>query len=241
MPVREINIFKVAERLFEKSADLMPRVATNFANMMIDKAAELWTMKAKNAPERKDGSPSLWGERYANTLRTDYITGKGGRARVYADESSPDYKFVSMVEDGVTEWSIKDALLAGKAARRNQALYGTVFVRVPFRYRVPGKTKETSSFAGIMPLDVYEKAKKGTTLGKEYGRHAGLVRFGGSLHGQFMTFRTVSQKSTGWMYPHKQATPVFEEVVEKVEKMIEGAMLNMMRGLMKDLEKEGKK
>lgn len=242
MPVREINLMDVVQRVFDKTVEIMPETSVNFANMMIDKAHELWTLRAKNAPKRKDGSPSIWGERYANTLKVNYITSKkGGTASVFADEGHPDYMFTEFVENGINTWSIKDALLSGKAARRNQALYGTVFVRVPFRYRVPGRTKETSSFAGIMPQDIYEQAKAGIRLGKESGKYAGLVKVTHTPHGQYMTFRTVSQKTQGWWYPHKPATPVFEEVKARVEKMMEGALLNFLQGFMKDIKKEGEK
>ncbi len=238
MPIREINLIEVIDRIFDQTMKVMPETTVNLANMLIDKAHELWHLKAKNAPVRKDGSPSLWGERYANTLKKEHATGKGGQAKVYADESDPDYMFVNIVENGISTWSIKDALLAGKAARRNKALYGTTFVRVPFRFRIPGVTKETSSFAGIMPKDVYEKAKEGIRLGKEYGKYAGLVKVTQKPHSQYMTFRTVSQKSEGWQYPTIPPTPVFEDVVKKVEKMMEGAIVNFVQGYLKDMDKE---
>lgn len=241
MPPKVVNIPEVVQKLFEKTMEIMPDTTVNLANVLVDKIHELWTLKAKNAPVRKDGSPSLWGERYARTLKVEYASGNNSSAKVYADESSDDFMFVELVENGVTQWSIKDALLSGKAARRNAAKYGVTFVRVPFRWRVPGTVRQTSSFAGIMPQDVYELAKSGKTVGEEHGNLAGLRRVGGKRHGQFMTFRTVSQKSKGWIYPNISATPVFEDVSRKAEEMIAKALENFVRGFMKDMAKEGKK
>lgn len=238
---REINIIKIAERIFEKTMEIMPETTVNLANMLMDKAHELWTLKARNAPTREDGSVSGWGEKYASTLKVDYLTGKGGKARVYADENHPNFKFVDFIEEGVKSWSIKDALLKGKAAQRNFALYGTVFVNVPFRYRVPGKTKESDVFAGIMPQDIYDKVKKGETIPKGYGKYTGLRKFSDKPHTQYLTFRTVTPKSDDWVFPAKKAIPVFAEVKERVEKMIEKTLQNFVKGFMDDLKKENER
>lgn len=241
MPVREINIIEIAQRVFDKTVEIMPKTTTNLANILIDKAQELWQLKAKNTPTKKDGYPSLWGERYASAIKVDYATTGSGRARVYADESDPNYMFVNIVENGITQWSIKDALLAGKAARRNKAIHGTAFVHVPFRYRIPGVTRETSSFAGIMPVDIYEKAKAGIRLGQESGKYMGLVKYSSGVHSQYLTFRTVSQKSKGWIYPNRPSTPIFSEITQKVEKMFEDTILKFLKGYMKDIVTESKK
>jgi len=241
MPVREINIIPIVNRVLEASQELFPTAVVDIANLLIDKSYEYGRNEAILRPQRKDGSPSLWGERYANTLKVETMTGKGGTARVYVDESHPDYLFVEMVENGVNTWSIKEALLAGKAARRNKALYGTAFVRVPFRYHTPTKQRVSSTFAGVMPLDVYEAAKKDVSLGKEYGQFAGLKKYGEGVHSQYFTFRTVSANSKGWIFPNKPATPVFSDVEKRVERMIEKAMVDLIKGVEKDLKKQFEK
>lgn len=235
MTVREINLNPVLKRIFEKTKVVMPKATAHLANSIVDWAHAMW---------HKDASESgPWGPRYASALKADMMKSTGdGEARVYADEEHANFLFVNLVEDGITSWSIKDALLEGQAARRNEAKYGTRFVRVPFRWRVPGKEKKTSSFAGVMPKDIYEDAKSGIPIvdrtikvGKRAVDISGLKRFGGEKHGQYMTFRTVSEKSDGWQYPPRAATPVFDQVVAKVEKMLEGMIVNMIKDYEKDI------
>jgi hypothetical protein len=236
--IRQINIPPVTfDMVFKKVSEMFPDLMEKSTNYIADQAYAFWRNRALTEPKRKDGSPSLWGEKYAETLKVEKSTdGKG--AKVFVDENHPSFMFVELVENGVTVWSIKNALLSGKAARRNKALYGTVFVRVPFRYRVPGVSKETSTFAGIMPKDIYNTVKKGVALGKEYGRYAGLVKMGGPLHSQYMTFRTVTESSQGWFYPSKPAVDVFQKVKKKVEQMIEETVENIITGFLRDLQKE---
>lgn len=238
MAVREINLNRVLKTIFEKTAEIMPKATAHMANTLIEFAHKMWHSKAsKSGP---------WGSRYATTIVSTHINAKSGtgEAKVFIDESHSNFLFVNLVEEGVETWDIKKALLEGKAARRNQAKYGTRFVRVPFRWRVPGKSKKTSSFAGVMPKDIYEDAKSGNPIVKrsiETGRKAidvsGLKRFGGEKHGQYMTFRTVSDKSEGWQYPSRKSTPVFNEVVGKVEKMIGQMITNLIQDFEKDLLK----
>lgn len=239
MPVRQIGIPEF-DKIMEMAAEMLPETAMNMSNLIADKAHELWILKAMNAPKRRDGSPSGWGERYARAIKLKPATGKTeGSAKVYVDENSEDYKYVEMIEEGFKEWSISDALLAGKAAARNRALYGTTFVRVPFRYRTPGVTQPTSGFVDVLPRNIYQKAKKGERIGPEAGLLAGLVRVGGKQHGQYFTFRTVT-KDSNWMHPGFTAVPVFEEVKAKVEKMIAGAVENLIKGFLGDVKKETK-
>lgn len=241
MAVRNMNIdFQgILDSIFTMSQKQFPQSTAGMANLLLDKAYQYWRAKAQ--------SSGGWGERYANTLKIQPMTGVGGTGSVYVDEKHPDAKFVYMMENGVASWSIKDALLEGKAARRNKAKYGTLFVRVPFRYRTPSKMKKTSAFAGVMPNDIYKLVKGGATLktaGRVFGETSktpylsGLKRYGGALHGQYMTFRTVSEKSQGWQYPKIPAKPIFPKVMEKVEKMIAGTMVRMIQGFSDDIKKE---
>lgn len=229
MASRQINILKIVNDIIKYTDDTLPDTMTNFADVLINKSAELWSVKAKNA--------SPWGSQYSSTLKTEK-TSSG--SSVFVDEQHKNYYYVNMVENGVKSWSIKDALLNGKAARRNQAKYGRVFVIVPFRHRTPGRTKSTSSFSGVLPNDIYEQAKSGVTFGKDYGKLAGLKRYGSEKHGKFLTFRMVTQKTKGWIYPSKPATPVFNEVADKTEEMIRKSIIKMAQGFSKDVEKNFK-
>lgn len=243
MPVREINIDEAIMKVLDKTMEIMPETTINLVNMLTDKAHELYVLEAKNTPTRKDGSPSLWGEKYASTIKTQHVVGKvGGIAKVFVDEQDKNFRFVEHVEKGIEQWSIKDALLKGKAARRNQSLYGRTFVIVPFRYRVPGRMRPTSSaFAGIMPVDVYKKAKQGEKISKDYGHLAGLTKVSEGVHSQYMTFRMVTPDSKGWVYPKKAPQKVFEKVQKKIDKMVEGTIVNFINGFLKDIKKESEK
>lgn len=245
MPVREIDIAAMVNKIFDATMDLMPSTSTHLTNMLVDKAHKLWTQEAQISTTKQDGNLSRWGEKYASTLQVKHISGKsGGTAKVYVDERDENYRFVEYVEEGIKTWSIKDALKKGKAAQRNlrKSKTGMWYVHVPFRYRTPGAGRATSSvFAGIMPQDVYEKAKRGEKIGGEYGKLAGLAKVSEGIHSQYLTFRTVSEKSKGWQYPEKPPQHIFEKVQSKVESMVEKTIANFIEGFLKDIKKEGEK
>jgi len=243
--MREINIPPEAlKKIFEKITKVLPHVIENAENYIADQAYGMWRDMAKTAMRNKSGSFSKWGERYADAIKIE-LSKSGSGARVYADEDDGNKRYIDLIENGVKAWSIKEALLAGKAAKRNEMLYGTVFVRVPFRWRTPEKAEASTKgkFTGTLPKEVFEEFKSlnkiGKRLGAEFGRMAGLTKLGGPLHSQYMTFRTVSEKSTGWLYPSKSGVPVFETVKKKIEAMIEDAIERIIEGFIQDLQQEG--
>lgn len=238
MPIREINVINILNQVLAASSEMFPNAAKDIANTMIDLSYQMWRDTAITMTRNKSGGQSGWGQKYADTLKVDYITGKEGTAKVYVDDKSPDYMFVEMVENGVTTWSIKDALLEGKAARKNKAKYGTAFVRVPFQWHTPTTKPISSFYAGTMPTDIYKKAKSGQKIGKEYGNLAGLKKYGKGVHSQYMTFRTVSENSKGWIYPSKPKTDVYETVKKRVERMMEQAIISLIKGVGDDLQKK---
>jgi hypothetical protein len=231
---REFDIFEgissnVVQKLLKWSQEAFPQIVTDQQNELADAAFALWAATAE------DTGP--WGSKYASTLVIKPSAG-GTAAEVYTDEGHPNMMFVHMMEKGVTSWSIKKALLEGKAADRNYAKYGVRFVHVPFRHRTPGKTKATSSFASVMPEDVWQKAKAGEKFGKEYGQYAGLKKYSKGIHTGYFTFRTVSEKSEGWQHKGKRPTPVFQKVLAKVNKMIEVAITDFVKDFEMKLNKE---
>lgn len=242
-PIRQINIpGNTFKKIFEKVSEMFPDLVGKANSYIADQAKEFWMMTARTEPKNKDESTSGWGEKYASTIVSEKLEGGKG-IRLFVDEEHSNYMFVELVEDGVTTWSIKNALLQGKAARRNKAQYGTVFVRVPFRWRVPGvkETAKGANFAGILPKDIYEKVKRGEKIGEKFGDYAGLVKMGGPLHSQYMTFRTVSEKSKDWFYPSKKGVGVFDKVKKKIEQMMDETIENIILGFLKDLAKEESK
>lgn len=221
-----------------------PDALQDYVNKMLDFSFQLWTAEAKNS--------GPWGDRYASTLKVEYARAGASEGRVYSDEAHPNAMFANIVENGMKSFSIKDALLAGKAARRNKAKFGRAFVHVPFRWRTPkdnDQSKTYSSFAGQLPEEIYQIAKSGGRVTVDMAESAGdknlagLKRFGGSLHGQYLTFRTVSEKSQGWRHPGAAATPVYPSVEKIVQAQVQKTILKyidgLLDGLAENLEKAG--
>jgi hypothetical protein len=210
--------------------------ASGLANTIADMAAQFWRGEAIAA--------SPWGDKYANAIRVDPSTG-GQEARVYVDEEQVDERsqrpaimFVNMVEEGMRSFSIKEGLLNSKRVKTTTK--GIRYIIVPFRYRTPKKNqKPASGFAGVMPKDVYALVKSGVPLrGKDYGHMAGLKRYDNEAggHGQFFTFRMVTEKSQGWQHPGVRPTPVFEKVLTQVQQMVSAALDNYLRSLVADMK-----
>lgn len=237
---RNFNIFdanSATDAIVAYLEEVAPEALKGYVNKMLDFSFQLWTAEAK------DSGP--WGDRYASTLQVEYARSGASEGRVYSDESHPNAMFVNIVENGMKSFSIKDALLAGKAARRNKAKFGRVFVHVPFRQRTPkqnDQSKTHSSFAGQLPEEIYEIAKSGgrvtVDMAKAAGNEnlAGLKRYGNSVHGQYMTFRTVSEKSQDWRHPGAAATPVFPRVEKMIQAQVQETILKYIDGLLDGLK-----
>lgn len=226
---RMMNIFKgtsaeAVMALFEYSKETFPEEIAALSNSFGSEAYRLWSLSLKDA--------SLWGERAASTVNFEPAV-PGSVVKVYADESHKNFLFMNMMEDGIKTWSIKNALLASKRAKTGAG--GVKYMNIPFQFRTPGKKdKAGSGFAGVMTGDVQELIRQGKSVGPEHGHMAGLKKFGGKGQEQFLTFRTVSEKSQGWQYPAIPPTPVFE----KVQKMVDGMIADMMGKYVQEKLKE---
>lgn len=217
------GLSKEAQVEFFKIMDsFSPRNMQNLRNLLSDIIYDTWSQTAIGK--------SSWGKMYAATLRK-YSSGLGG---VYSEESHPAYKYVNMMEDGVSPWSIRDALLNSSKVKISSK--GAKYIIVPFRYRTPargGEGKVSSTFAGVLSKDIYKMVLRGERLGADYGMLAGLKRYGGKGHGQFMTFRMVSDNTPQgkWMHPGKSPSPVYDEVARSIEGLIGGTIQNMIMGI----------
>jgi hypothetical protein len=234
--MREIDVLGP---LFKSIAEVAPTAAISFVNQLGTDAANYWRDLAEGASD--------WGERYASTITFVPARNVDGEVRVFADEIHPNFKFVQFMEGGIKSWSIKDALLRGKVAQRNLTKYGVLFVTVPFAHRTPRASKSEkagSSFASIMPEQIYNIAKSGgrvdestaTSAGNK--NWAGLQKYGEGAHGHYMTFRTVSEKSTGWQYPEVPATPVFEQVQAMLDRHIAESMDSFVKAMIKLVQED---
>jgi hypothetical protein len=211
------------QKIYKEIGDKMPDVI----EVLTYGVQEFWKNEARN-------SGTGWGAKYAAAIKAE-VTGNMGH--IYVDESmtdksshKPSMMFVNMVENGMSSFSIKDALLASEKAKIGKN--GMKYIVIPFPVAAPRKEssgKMNTKFGGReMSNEVYNIVKGGGKLssgtinvrGKEIDI-SGLSRWNNQqLHSGYGIFRVVSEKSTGWIHPGKQATPVYPTVLAEVEKQI---------------------
>jgi len=68
---------------------------------------------------------------------------------------------------------------------------------------------------------------------KEKKKFSGMVKGGATGHSQYGTFRVVTMKSKGWIYPGVDASPIFDKLVKKMVPVVKRILL---RGMDSDLE-----
>lgn len=178
-----------------------------------------------------------WGEKYAKAIRSHF---DGEVGTVDLDDSSidpsskkPNLMFAEMMEKGVKTWSIKAALMASDKAKVGKD--GVKYITVPFPVATPrkkGQGQMQSYFGGReMSSEIHKLVKEGgrapegstvtvtTMRGSKQVGIDGLSRYNTrQRHSQYGIFRRVSEKSNGWQYPNVSPTPVFDSVVEYVNK-----------------------
>lgn len=150
-----------------------------------------------------------------------------------------------VVEEGRPRYDMKPALLASKRARSGkkgryiivsfrhgmqivqEAGVGGDFKKLKSMEKI-GSNIELNAFGEKVSRNVYSFSSEGfgTKLGKVGGtrpqhKHlTGLMKTkqpvkGGGVHEQALTMRTVSSKSTGWMFPSIPAQRISQEIAQK--------------------------
>ena len=214
---------------------------------LLEEAYEEWRQEAIDS--------GGWGTKYVAAIKMK--AEPNGDGSVYLDETvmdkgsnKPSFMFAKMVEEGVKSWSIKDALLASDKAKVGPA--GIKYIVVPFPVATPsagkGGAKLASKFGGRkMTQDMHklvkagEKVPAGSTVSVTNTQRtyevdvSGLTRYNTrQLHSQYGIFRCVSERSKGWQYPDKSATPVFPSVAAYVEKRIHEELDAFCREIVKE-------
>lgn len=211
---------KIVNAIYDRLKDDIPDRLVNSVNALIDNVYTFWRETAITT--------SPFGERYANLVDKRYLQNVNDKGEIFiTDEKN---LFFQMMENGAKSWSIKDALLNGKVAKRNLAEYGTLFVHVPMRARTPvkkGDGKVTSSFTNELPKDIYQAVKSGAKLTPKQKATLGNLNLGNlkaipTVFGDnnYVNFVTVSEKSKGWKHPGFNATPVYKKVEDHVQKQL---------------------
>jgi len=133
-------------------------------------------------------------------------------------------KYAEAIEKGTKQRDLKEILPTAKKTRR--AKDGTLYLIIPFQHGKPGAvglkpmpariakmaekltrsaivgTKMEKSGTGFMvQRNVY---KWGTSLKGVGGKHEGMYKFGNAGHTSYLTFRVMSQKSSGWVLPPRE-------------------------------------
>jgi hypothetical protein len=214
-----LNNFQKFNELIEM-IDSLDEVKSDLLNFIGYSISNIWMQEYDNLNNKQKG----WNEKAKQAIQ---FKTSGNNVEIYADSQMTDPRtgvkyilFVNILETGIRSWSIKEALLKSKRVKISKE--GVKFIIVPFRWATPSRSKAKTNpiFAGTMTKEIYNIVKTGQRLGKEYGRLSGLKKYDRGYHTSYFTFRTVSEKSQGWIYPNIPGHRVYEKVLDKVENTI---------------------
>jgi len=87
------------------------------------------------------------------------------------------------------------------------------------RYRTIGIGGSIATQGGIVKKRVHSKAsrlkgKKGRSI------YEGLIKTGSAKHTSYVTFRVISQHSTGWIYPGSKPMNIYDTIEKKVQPVV---------------------
>jgi hypothetical protein len=194
------------------------------------------------------GVSTGWGAKYAAAIKADV---KGNKGEIYIDDSAMDKTtnkslmlYVEMIEKGVKSWSIKEAVLKSKKAKIGAS--GLKYISIPFPVSTPRRENQgtmQSKFGGREMTDAMHKiVKSGGRLksgslnikGKDVDV-SGLTRYVSRQRNEmYGIFRTVSEKSEGWIHPGKKAEPVYKKVLAEVNRRIHSVITEYCKEIVKE-------
>ena len=158
-----------------------------------------------------------------------------------------DSRYATWTEDGIKRFDMKPGILKGKK-----------FARIPFRHFAPGSDRRSTMskvvYDSVKNLKAGQKLSGGdwhnigrysriiTVKGKlkqkdmaetKSGKYEGMIKTGAKGHSQYMTFRTVSRNSVGWIYPGVPGVRVFSKLKNRLDMEVKRMM---SEGLMQDIQ-----
>jgi len=221
------SVAKLAKILGEKSVPNLTRAVRRAANITL----RGWV----RAVEESNAKPG-WKREYQKKINIE------SQNNPLEAKVSAEGKFVSFVEDGIKRFDMKPGLLNSPKAKVNKK--GEPYIIVSFRHGAP-----TSQHVPPMPREIHSLMQKveGSLLPQRIrgipgledyeipGKYKGMIKVGRRGHEQYRTFRIVTKKSRGWMYPGAPAVPIFNKVKQSVRNEINK---EVKEGLIKDLRDE---
>ena len=235
----------VSEAQFIKIAEAVDNAMPGVIEVLTSGMAEHWRETARN-----DGGG--WGSKYARAIRTKV---EGTTGEIFVDEDAKDKEsgkplsmFVSMVENGMKSFSIKEGLLKSEKAKTSAA--GVKYMIVPFPISTPRKERQgamTNKFGGReMTAEMHEIVKSGGRIksgsimaGNRNIDVSGLTKYvTRQRHEGYGIFRVVSEKSTGWIHPGVGAQPVYPSVVQEVHRRVQEVLSAFCRELVQEYSKQ---
>lgn len=244
----DVILGAISESLDSIDYEISSEQATKIANAINDSfpgVIELLTygMQEHWKQEARD-TPTGWGQKYANAIKAK-VTGNIGE--IWVDENmidktsnKPSIFFARMVEEGMKSFSIKEGLLKSEKAKVSSD--GIKYIVVPFPVATPRKENQgnmASKFSGR------EMTKEAHDIVKNGGKYTGKLKSGQEVsgltryvtqqrHEQYGMFLCVSEKSDGWIHPGVAPTPVFQGVLDEINKRTHDVISEFCKSIVKE-------
>lgn len=187
-----------------------------------------WVSRIRNC-----GANKGWKNRYVESIKT-LIKDNGNDL---SGEVSSGGLYTNLVEDGIRSYDMKPGLLASKYAKTNRK--GEKYLIVFFRKLVKQIPKEVMKQLKKLdynkPIEGFEDTGKRTKLDSGYtwksGEYQGMQKRNRAGHTNYGTFRVVSARSNGWIYPEVKGYKIFNTLDSLFPEVI-----NKLRdGILEDL------
>ncbi len=233
----EYAAYSASEEQFENIANDINTALPGIMDLIVYGVRDFWRDEAQN-------SGTGWGAKYSSAIQAK-VTGDKGE--VFVDESLIDKTsgksnmlFVSLVENGMKSFSIKDALLKSDKAKVGPA--GIRYIHVPLPVRTPKTNKGTKMASKFGGREMSQQAYK---ILKEGGRFSGKLKSGEEVsgltryvtrqrHSQYGIFLTVSEKSSGWVHPGVPESPVYPKVLDEINQKVGEILSNFMKDVVRE-------
>lgn len=193
---------------------------------------------------QKSNAKEGWKPSYIKAVGIDYDGG------LEAEVSAEKNKFVNFIENGVKRFDMKPGIINGPKSRLGKnGRYNIIFMRKKTPGSRGANLMTVQQYKEVKQLSKKETARRYNVIGiggdlqlktktvkkrqmSKAGDYAGLKKIGGENHTRYGTFRIVSEKSTGWIYPGSPKVNIYEMTGREVKPKIKEIL---QKGFMTDL------